>query len=244
MKITCEIPPQEKARFDALIRERIKLFRGTAKDAINARGLDLAFKALEETQKVDPLKIRSELGQIGSELGRTKKGKISRNRKKASILLSDNSLAARIIESIMAGSTRDYVSRKLREKLMAIVKSKGVPAAAKRLIGARVSSAKFLASGWLPAIRGLSGIVKDGTIKGHIKTLGVKRFGVAKGRYRAAKESAFPVVEVTSSAFKGSPKAQSIGLDGLRKGMAKASAGIRKYLVDKLGEARVADKGL
>ena len=227
MKPKLTISPSSKAAFDAAIRERIKLFEGTAAEAINERALDVAFKALQETQKADPNEIRYTLGQTGTNLGKLKSGKTTFNRRKATIRLKDDSFAVHLMGKIIENKGRQYVTPKVRAALMKVLQSAGIEAAAKRLISFRVSSVAFISSG---------------QVKTKVNTDGVRQFGKPKGRFSKAKESPAPHATITSTSFGGDTRAQEIGRMGLQKGFDSATRGMKDYIAKKLREANVTDK--
>jgi len=242
MKPTLTIDPNSKARFDAAIRERIKLFEGAAAECINERALDVAFRSLKETQKADPNEIRYTLGQTGTNLGKLKSGKTTFNRRKATIRLKEDSFAVHLMGKIIENQGRQYVTPKVRAALMKVLQSSGIEAAAKRLISFRVSSVAFISSGWIPAIRGLTRVVKSGQVKTKANTDGVRQFGKPKGRFSKAKESPAPQATITSTSFGGDPRAQEIGRVGMQKGFDSATAGMKNYIADALRKANVTDK--
>lgn len=224
---TFEIPQEEKARFDSTLKEYIKLNRRSMRDIVNAKALDLAHKSLINTIKVNPERIRYELGQVGTQLGTTKKGRVSFNRRRASAILKEDSFASRIVNANRIKRGHKPISGEALE------------VASRKLIGRRVASAAFISSGWIPAIRRMSAVSKDNKIKTTAANLqGAKQIGRPKGGARAAMESPAPFATITNSATVGEAGAGEQVKRGLRLGIQAVIADMREYIIRKTKEAQ------
>lgn len=214
-----------QSEFSAQMRKYSEVSKKTHVEICNAKGLDLAFKALQETEAAVAAEIEYTMGQIGNELRLTKKGKIRKGKAaKGARLLLEDSFASRIVNS----------QRKQRgEKPL---HGQELVDASRKLIAFRVKGVGFLKSGWIGAIRKLAAVNKDKAI-GRTARQSAKVFGRPKGTATAAQYTLTPFAEIVNSATNDSPGAAAKITEGLIKASALVIADMKSYCERKLQEA-------
>lgn len=239
--ITIGIDPKEQARFNGVIRQYLELNHRDMAMLCNNKALQVAARSSKATRKVTKGQIEYELGQTGTTPGLTPTGRISKSKKKAVRVLTPDSLAERLVKSALAGTLNDrHMSQKLKAKIVEIAKTKGVEAAARSLIGQRVKSRAFLASGWRPAIQNLARIADDTKIKSEARAdaKDAPKYGVPKGRSIAAKPGAKCAATIANSATKGSTGAAEFVKSGLIQAMREVANDMMAYTIPRMNKTK------
>ena len=235
--ITIGIDPKEQARFNGVIKQYLELNHRDMAMLINNKALQVASIASRLTRKVPAARIEDELGQTGTAPGFTKTGKISKSKKKIRRVLMADSLAERLVGAALAGTLSDkHMSRKLKAKIVEIAKTKGIDQAARSLIGQRVKSRAFLASGWRPAIQNLARISDDAKIKleARADAKDAPKYGKPKGRSISAKPGPKCAATIANSATKGSSGAAGFVKSGLIQAMREVANDMMAYIIPRM----------
>lgn len=176
---TLSIQPAELQRWQRAAKALLETDKRTVADFNNGQAFRVATLALNYTRKADANRIARELGEVTVELHAIKPRK---NQKKVSYrrVVSDvqGSLAARILlkHFRMTGHWMAAGSN-LEERV-------------KHFIASAKRSAAFIASGWVPAIKRLSSVIRQKPATG--KGIGrVKVYGQPKGYAKPAVPSFF-----------------------------------------------------
>ncbi len=223
MSATITISPGEMRSFQETIRRRIAVGKEDARDIVNAKALDIAYRSMANTRQADKTKIEHTLGVAGYRVSRSKK---TGEFKKRGIDLIEDSFAARIVNAQHTKRGESWVFG------AELIKQ------AKALINARVRAVTFIKSGWLPAIRKLSTVVKDARVKASAKASGVRAFGKPKGSAKAAPTgTSFPSAVITNFANKDSQRAAGLVQTGLSAGVRESIADMEVYIKRKVAES-------
>ena len=148
----------------------------TLPDFINGQAMGVASKAIEFTEKADPLRIARTLGEVAREVRlKTAKNRKGSPWKQGKRILKEDSFAERIL------------AKRFQETGKWGVKGKTLKDRAANLIAARSSAVAFIKSGWIPAVKKLAAIVKRKPRGVTGSSRGVKKRGVDKGRVTLAR---------------------------------------------------------
>ncbi len=164
----------DSRQFQQVFREYAKWNKRDFADIVNAKMLDVTFRALSETPKADVSQIKNLESQSWWPKYVAKRiagGGVRFRRGSAKINIQG------------AGYTRAEARQVSR-----------------KIIAARSRSVAFVKSGWLPAIKRLLGIVRQ-RISSRTSTAGVKQVGVPKGSVRPAAPGDSPSSEAINSAL-------------------------------------------
>ena len=150
-----------------------KVSSRTSVDVVNQAAFNVAVKAVKETKKADRDKIAHKLGQIGTTLALSKKGKFKRRKGRlyGSVLVTEDSYAAKLVNWFRKKHGLEMLHG---EKLLQ---------EAGKLITNRRRGVGMIAAGWLYAIRDLA----SKTGRSNLVNSGMATFGKRKGRGREAK---------------------------------------------------------
>lgn len=218
MSASIGIPPAEMAKLRATLRKYSEVSKKTEAQIVNDKALDLAFKALQQTDKANKDQIAQEMGQIGVAVKFSKKSGRFRASKR---ILADDSFAARIINS------------RLFKKGKPLLFGKDLEKAAAKMTASRIKATSFIRSGWLGAANRLRA-----TVGGRRQNAGDSQIrGDPKGDAKAARPALMPVAEIINFATKDSPKARAVAHRGLMKAIPIVIADMEKYIERKMQEA-------
>lgn len=172
-------------------------------DFTNGQALKVAIEAIRRTSKANAAEIRTVLGQIGSGVAfkarkrDTKAGKKGSYRTvKTGAVIAGNSFAERILAKRFRLSGKWAVAGNTMEERV------------RNLIAARVKSATFIASGWLPARRLLFAAVRQKPPGINLSFAGATQYGKEKGSAKLASPNGiFGIItaEITNSALLDKP---------------------------------------
>lgn len=143
-------------------------------DFLNGQALAVAVRALKLTKQASRADIETELGQIATEVRTSNRGRNAGKVRRGTRVLRDDSLAERILLA------------HFRDTGEWLAKGRSIMDRARALIGKRVRSISFVRSGWIPAVRKLTGIVRQKPAKAGGGIAGAKQFGRDKGTARPA----------------------------------------------------------
>lgn len=199
-------------------------------DFINGQSLKVAIESVRNTKKVDPVRIRHELGAVGravsfKTMSRGKnKGKIRTVRGAFSI--KENSFAEKILGA------------RFRETGEFGVRGLTMEERASNLIKARMRGAGFVASGWIPARNILFRLVKQKP-KGTLTIAGARQLGRAKGDAKPARFSLASNIQATieNRALNAKPTPPEIGGDArpkVREGLQSAMNVAARDMIEEL----------
>lgn len=169
MKPTISIDTRE---FNRVLHEYQRHSRKDWADIVNAKALDVSFRALAETPKADVSEIRALEAREWWPKYVAKRiigGGVSFRKGKAKINIQGRGFS------------------RAEAKLVS-----------KKIIAARARSVAFLKSGWLPAIRRLYPLVKD-RIKSGVRIGGARQYGVEKGSASPAAAGDNPAAIIINS---------------------------------------------
>lgn len=200
--------------------------RRTYPEIVNGQGLALASRALRSTEKASANDIATALGQIATERRISKKGKVTLKR----IYRTDLSSLAHILVNWKR-------SKKGQEKIWGTELDR----AARRLIGARLRAVAFIRSGWIFAIRALSGIVgyadrRDKLSRGESARMTGQPKGYAKPARRALSD--FVTCEIANTALLSHDgrNPYPVAEKGLAKAVQETILDMRRHMEEKLGK--------
>lgn len=194
------ISDSEMRKFRATLAKYAEVNKRTFKDIVNSKALDVAFKSLALTEKADADKVAATLGQVATGTIKDRKtGMLKKGR--------------RIYDSSEASFAARIINKRLRDQGKKMLWGDALAAAVKKFINARLRSIAFIRSGFLPAIRQLSRVNKDASMRKMVGSL-ARQFGQDKGRAIPATETYQPAAYIINSAFKGSTKAETVAHKG------------------------------
>jgi len=197
-------------QFDQALKQYVTLTSKTLAEAINKKAGGVAFKAYAATPKADRAKIAAELG-ASYEAVIGKRGKPTKKKK---LVVQKNSRARAILVAQLRRLGKLETSKNLNELLQAFVT-------------ARVNSAGFFRSGWLPAIRRLAG-----------SSAVERRKGRPVGRVKPAQDSLSPTAEIENNATPKDrskmPKVEAFMVAATQRAFNEETQDMAKYISDKL----------
>lgn len=219
----------DTSKFDKALHDYMVSSQRELGQIIAQKSMDVCFTALKLTQRADADKIRRQLANaVVSKVSRSRITKRLRTTKQVAIVDDDKSLAARIIiaRAAKAGKSPGTLEE-IKKKALA-------------LIGARVRSRGFVASGWIAAIS------KIGYVLGRsfrFSAGGTKQYGTQKGDAIVRILGWKPVVTFINRAMqsKGArPYMKQIGEAGLQAGFDAVAVDMAEHTAQRL--QKVADK--
>lgn len=228
MSVAMQIDTREFAR---AMQEYVKVSKRTIAEAMNTKAFHIALGATNTTEKANAAEIEAQLGAIGYNMKQITRGKNAGKYRKAGMIVSQNSLAERIIR---ARRSRLGIAQPGADEIGPIVE---------RFIKARLRSVAFLKSGWLDAVKALDPITKD-------KGKGPKRDRTAK-RFTAepigGATPAAPGLNPTSTIYNSAVSKQNVqhaeealakfAGAGLQTAIANEVKSIEDYVAKKMQEA-------
>lgn len=203
-------------------------------DFINGQSLKVASEAIKQTESANRAQIAAVLGATGNAVKLSvstrgkRKGQLVARR--GGLLVRENSFAARIL------------GKRFKDTGKWGVKGETMEERVRNFITARMRSVAFIKSGWIPALRILSSVVRKKP-SGVQSSAGARQVGQPKGSAKPATFSLRSIIEsqITNTALKTESRAPATGGDpmpvavaGLRKALAVASADMIKKLAERL----------
>jgi hypothetical protein len=194
-------------------------------EVCNKKAAMIAIQALNNTRKASRASIEASLGQLTTVTRTTKAGKTAKSRR---------------LSLVQAQQVNAPLAALLVNKRRAALGEPGLRGAAmtkgiRKFLSRRFSSIGFLASGWLPAIKALSAVLKERFAVSRDK--GVKQYGRRKGGAQSAKDGWNPVATIWN-AVQGSgsanAKVNQIISDGVQKALNAEAASMDAYVETKL----------
>lgn len=217
-----------QAAFNRTLDQYIKVSGRTIHQACLAKAFDFLRFAIRNTKMADVSKIRWKLGQVGVQFGTTKRGKISKSKKKMTTLIKDDSFAARIV--------RDQAwKRGLR------MTDAAVHEAAIRKIDARAKSSSYLRAGWIPATKAIAQKLFGKDTRQDVgfrpRTIGVPK---GWGKVKTDQTGYLSEIELANSAVPKKQSNQASGIkiisEGAEKAMRLTTRFMQMYLNRKMRE--------
>ena len=156
-------------------RDLFETSKRSLPDFLNGQALAVASRALKLTVQASQARIELELGQIANEIKQRTRGKNVGKYYNAGRVLKEDSLAERI------------VAKRYNETGKWIAEGATLADRAKRLIAKRVSTISLVRSGWIPALRTLTSIVRNKPKRSSTSVGGAKQIGKDKGRAKPAR---------------------------------------------------------
>lgn len=219
----------DQSKFDRALTEYLKYTSRTLVQALNTKGYYIARRALFVTAKVNPARIKAELGRFVFTRKETASGRISRRRTlelapsrvNPEVSLAEMILIARYRKKGGWPKNRREMDKRIRD-----------------LVAARLRSVAFIKSGWLPAIRALAPVAdRSGPIP---LDNAARQYGAAKGRAIPAGESADVMVTTIENSALGRPEEkqglQVYGARGLQQAFDHEAASMIEYIEGKLAK--------
>jgi len=169
--------------FKRTMEEFLRRSGASFQDSVNARLLDVAIKAYQHTKIADRTKIESQLGVAAYEYGKynRKTGAFKRYKRAKAVLSTEFSLAYMIIQ------------KRFRERAGVMLPPAVAQADALKFIRSILKTVGFIRSGWIPAMRKLTAMVKGD--KANAPTAGEPR-GQPKGYVYPANSPDNPTGEI------------------------------------------------
>lgn len=193
--------------FNRVYRRKLELTKRGLAETANKTAFFVARRACRETPRADRSEILAEIGVVGKreiaqKISYTKKGKIRKGG-----LVKENVYAGEDESGLNSNAERIIRARIQRglplprrvEKITG-GKQPGVTeirAAVKAFVGSALSAVGDVASGWLPAIKTLANLMKEGA--GQAAARGVKQFGKDQGRAEPARPGISPIAVIENS---------------------------------------------
>ena len=198
------------------LRSFSEVSRRTLPEICNKKALFIARRALWGTHKTDPESIRADLGRLVPATRITKKGKTIAYKKielaRGSAQGNENAPLAALILHAQLGMKGRPEESPFKGKSLSAGRA-AMTKAIRAFIAARLRSTAYLASGWLPAIKSLSGIVTDKRGQPYIGH-SVKQFGRTKGEATPAIEGWRPVATISNEAGFTDEQARAMAVFG------------------------------
>lgn len=201
----------------------------TFPEVVNGQGLALATRALKLTRKANANKIAVTLGQVASQAFGKKGQKLSRRRPKRVFAEDRRSLGYRIAVKRLLESGKSFTDKDVVDYM-------------RKLVGARIRSAAFIASGWIYAIRTLSKLVgyKNAGVVKYSASETARMKGWAKGYAKPATRvwSGIVECEIANTALihrDGGTSPKQVAEAGLALAFVDSVKDMRRHLQEKMG---------
>jgi hypothetical protein len=189
----------DQSGFDSALDRYMALSRHSRLEVINKKAYFVARKALWFTDKVDPSRIRSELGRLVTVRSVTATGRTVRTRS-LELAPAREHEGISLARMILIARYRRQGGGWPTDQAGWWEGEPGWDAAIRNLIASRERSSAFIKSGWLPAIRFLAGFVPNKSGQPAIDNE-ARIYGDAKGSAVAAAEANQGVAWIINSAF-------------------------------------------
>jgi hypothetical protein len=233
----------DQSRFDASLKRYLEVtHKKTLPQILNTKGFFISRGATRLTLKADRSRIEASLGRVvtANQVTTNKRTGISRVSKRKQLVIARNNsrssapLAALILQKRTAKSGhRSPFYGKKRAAGIAAMNQK-----VQRMIGLRVRSRSFVASGWIPSIKKLAPLASRSGAPAMDES--TRQYGRAKGDAKPAMPGWAPQVQITNLAFgnKTSPagreRGMKVGTRGLQSSFDQETRSMDKFTEEKM----------
>jgi hypothetical protein len=210
----------DRSNFDSVFREYQKWSKRQPSETVNAKLFFISRQSVNFTRKASPEAIRQAMA--------------------APSKYYEGLTTAEALALVQRRKTKKGLPKN-RETL-----KRNLPIWAARVLGNKINRIGFLASGWLPAIRKLDRLSKQGDITfirrfapkilGRVKQYGKEKGGVFPARLHAALASGTIWNDVGNAAAQASPRVKQFKQEGLDAGVESEIESMIVYIKRKWGE--------